>query len=150
MSTFQPVQQPSVSHMIFRPVLTGIIAAGIDRVILKNINLKSNLAYATSVGVGVMTASKISTMVPPLSLGTLSNGHSVSGRLSEVILGTGFSYATNAYVMGNARQSSTNAYDGLPSFSKNVITQVMVITASDLLATLINEYINGSPLDIYA
>ena len=145
----QPVQ-PSVSHMLMRPVLAGIIAGSLDRYVMKNQNIKSNAAFGVSVTLSTIAASKISPMLPVLSSATLSNGHPVTQRLSEIILGSSSSFVVNKYVMGNGTQTSNNSYDGLPSASKDLFYRIAIVSIADVAATVINEMINGSPIDIYA
>ena len=148
--TVQPVQ-PSLSHMLMRPVIAGVIASSLDRYVMKNNNnLKSNIAFGASVSVGLIAATKVAPMLPVLSSATLTNGHPVTQRLSEIVLGSGSSFVVNKYVMGNGTQTSNNSYDGLPSASKDLFYRIAIVSIADVAATIINEFLNGSPIDIYA
>ena len=147
--TVQPVQ-PSLSHMLMRPVIAGVIAGSMDRYVMKNQNLKSNAAFGASVGISTIASSKIAPMLPIVSSTVLSNGHPMTQRLSEIILGSSSSFVVNKYVMGNGTQTSNNSYDGLPSASKDLFYRIAIVSIADVAATVINEWLNGSPLDIYA
>ena len=147
--TVQPVQ-PSISHMLMRPVIAGIISASLDRYVMKNQNLKSNAAFGAAVTVGIIGATKVAPMLPVLSSSTLSNGHPMTQRLSEIVLGSSSSFIVNKYILNNGTQTSNNSYDGLPSASKDLFYRIAIVSIADVAATVINEMINGSPIDIYA
>jgi hypothetical protein len=89
---------------LLRAVLSGVIVGSIDRFVLGNQNLQSNMIFAGCVASGTLGADIIATQVPMVigDLNYLTNDKVLSQRLAEVLGGVGISIGVNDYVLKNS------------------------------------------------
>lgn len=109
---------------VLRPVVAGSIAAVLHRVVLKNGDIKSNVAFGATVGVAVAGTEMLAGYVP-------IKGSQIGQRLVEITSAVGATYVVNRYVM----KSGT----GLMRLGAAVVV-------SDVLAEFICDYAAGRPL----
>jgi hypothetical protein len=123
-----------------KPVATGAIAAAMDKYVLMQPDMKKSLYFGGAVAVGSVAATLAAPMVPnviPIDMGDSIDGKTLSGRVMEVALATGSSWAVNKYLLKNevSREDWTK--------------RVGVIAASSFLGEYVSDYLVGEPLSYF-
>lgn len=131
------MSSPLLSDTYFKPLATAGVAILLDRMVLKQTDMKKNLTFGLSVGAGVGIGAMVAKNLPiPDSPSTFGNGKQIASRLLEVTSGAGTAYVVNRYIMKN-----DNA---------GMIRKLGVIVASDFLGEYITDYATGRPLGFFA
>ena len=129
---------PLLSETYLKPLASAGVAVLLDRLLLKQTDIKKNLSFALSVGAGIGIGAMVAKNLPiPDSPSAFGNGKQIGSRVLEIASGTATTYAVNRFVMKN------DAGTGM-------IRKVGVIFASDLLGEYITDYANGRPLGFFA
>ena len=84
-----------------KPILTGIAIIGLDKYALNQSNLNSSIYFGIAGAVGIFGAQLITPMIPNQGSGTMVDPRTLEGRILEVGLGTGATYALNKFVLNN-------------------------------------------------
>ena len=137
----------SASHVYIRPLFASAIAIILDRQLMKQTNYKSNLAFGAAVGLSIMASSTVASNLPVLNFGSLTNGLPITQRLTEVVLGSSGAYVLNKYALKNIASTHSSPYDTYPSVNTEFMQRVGVVIISDTLASVINEYMNGTVIN---
>ena len=128
---------PLLSDTYLKPLATAGVAVLLDRMVLKQTDMKKNLTFGLSVGAGVSIGAMLAKNLPiPDSPSSFGNGKQIASRLLEVTSGSGTAYVVNRYIMKN-----DNA---------GMIRKLGVIVASDFLCEYITDYATGRPLGFFA
>jgi hypothetical protein len=132
---------PSSAMAIFtEPVCQGIVASLADRFVMGNPDMKQNMIFGASVGVGNSLGDLVS--ISFASTGEslfgdspgLYTGSTLTMRLLEVGASTGIAYGLNKYGLLN-------------DFSNDMYKKIGVIVASSVAGTYMFQYIQGKALD---
>ena len=117
---------------VLRAVISGAIVGSIDRFVLGNQNLQSNMIFAGCVASGTLGADIIATQVPMVigDLNYLTNDKVLSQRLAEVLGGVGISIGVNDYVLKNS-----NYFNGY-SPSNELIMKIGAIVLADSVSSM--------------
>ena len=102
--TNQSIKKRFFSATILKPVICASTVFLADRFILKNLNTKSNIAFASSVGGGVMIASSIGEATENmLHTNTIvgSLGKNLEARIIETLSGASIAYCVNRFILKN-------------------------------------------------
>ena len=137
----------SASHVYIRPLFASAIAIILDRQLMKQTNYKSNLAFGAAVGLSIMASSTVASNLPVLNFGSLTNGLPITQRLTEVVLGSSGAYVLNKYALKNIASTHSSPYDTYPSVNTEFMQRVGVVIIADTLASVINEYMNGTVIN---
>ena len=127
------------SPLYVKPVATGAIAAALDKYVLLQPDMKKSLYFGGSVALGSVAATLTAPLVPnvvPIEMDGI-DGKTLTGRVVEVGLSTGSSWAINKYLLKNevSREDWTK--------------RVGVIAASSFLGEYVSDYMTGQPLSYF-
>ena len=117
-----------------KPILTAGAIVALDKYALGQQNLNSSIYFGLAGAVGIFTASMATPMIPRQGSGTFMDARTLEGRILEVGLGAGSTYALNKFVFNN---------DLRPN---DLMMKVAVIAAADFAAEYIDDYLGGRPL----
>ena len=117
-----------------KPILTAGAIVALDKYALGQQNLNSSIYFGLAGAVGIFTASMVTPMIPKQGSGTFMDARTLEGRILEVGLGAGSTYALNKFVFNN---------DLRPN---DLMMKVAVIAAADFAAEYIDDYLGGRPL----
>ena len=117
-----------------KPILTGIAVIGIDKYVLNQTNLNSSIYFGAAAAVGISGAQLVTPMFPNQGSNTMVDPRTLEGRILEISLGTGATYALNRYVLNN----DLNPND--------LLMKVTVIAGADVIAEFADDYLNNRPL----
>ena len=136
-STKRATQENSITkRAITASLVKPLIGAGsiflIDRFLLNNTNVKSNILFASSVGVGFFFSSSLGALVKnkfPTStpLGALNKN--MECRIVEIVSGSGSAYVINNFILKNDYSCDQMLY------------KLGLIVVSDLIAETVSEII---------
>ena len=130
--TNQSIKKRFFSATILKPVICASTVFLADRFILKNLNTKSNIAFASSVGGGVMIASSIGEATKNMFytntiVGSL--GKNLEARIIETLSGASIAYCVNRFVLKNDYNN------------KDLLNKLGIIVFSDFVAESITTMI---------
>ena len=117
-----------------KPILAGAVIVAIDKYALNQQNLNNSIYFGIAGAVGIFGAQIVTPMIPNQGSGTMIDPRTLEGRVLEVGLGTGATYALNKFVFLN----DLNPND--------LMMKVGVIVAADFVAEYIDDYLAGRPL----
>ncbi len=116
-----------------KPILTAGAIVALDKYALNQTNLNSSIYFGIAGAVGIWTASMVTPMIPKQGSGTFMYARTLEGRILEVSLGTGSTYALNKFVLNN----DLNPND--------LMMKGAMIAAADFAAECIDDYLGGRP-----
>ena len=117
-----------------KPIITGAVIVALDKYALNQQNLNNSIYFGIAGAVGIFGAQIVTPMIPNQGSGTMIDPRTLEGRVLEVGLGTGATYALNKFVFLN----DLNPND--------LMMKVGVIVAADFVAEYIDDYLAGRPL----
>ena len=117
-----------------KPIINGAVIVAIDKYALNQQNLNNSIYFGIAGAVGIFGAQIVTPMIPNQGSGTMIDPRTLEGRVLEVGLGTGATYALNKFVFLN----DLNPND--------LMMKVGVIVAADFVAEYIDDYLAGRPL----
>ena len=117
-----------------KPILAGAVIVAIDKYALNQQNLNNSIYFGIAGAVGIFGAQIVTPLIPNQGSGTMIDPRTLEGRVLEVGLGTGATYALNKFVFLN----DLNPND--------LMMKVGVIVAADFVAEYIDDYLAGRPL----
>ena len=117
-----------------KPILAGAVIVAIDKNALNQQNLNNSIYFGIAGAVGIFGAQIVTPLIPNQGSGTMIDPRTLEGRVLEVGLGTGATYALNKFVFLN----DLNPND--------LMMKVGVIVAADFVAEYIDDYLAGRPL----
>ena len=117
-----------------KPILAGSVIVAIDKYALNQQNLNNSIYFGIAGAVGIFGAQIVTPLIPNQGSGTMIDPRTLEGRVLEVGLGTGATYALNKFVFLN----DLNPND--------LMMKVGVIVAADFVAEYIDDYLAGRPL----
>ena len=117
-----------------KPILAGAVIVAIDKYALNQQNLNNSIYFGIAGAVGIFGAQIVTPLIPRQGSGTMIDPRTLEGRVLEVGLGTGATYALNKFVFLN----DLNPND--------LMMKVGVIVAADFVAEYIDDYLAGRPL----
>ena len=117
-----------------KPILAGAVIVVIDKYELNQQNLNNSIYFGIAGAVGIFGAQIVTPLIPNQGSGTMIDPRTLEGRVLEVGLGTGATYALNKFVFLN----DLNPND--------LMMKVGVIVAADFVAEYIDDYLAGRPL----
>ena len=131
------MSSPLLSDTYFKPLATAGVAVLLDRLVLKQTDMKKNLTFGLSVGAGVGLGAMVAKNLPiPDSPSSFGNGKQIASRMLEITSGAGTAYAVNRFIMKN------DAGTGM-------IRKLGVIVASDFIGEYLTDYASGRPLGFF-
>ncbi len=83
---------------------------------------------------GVYTASMVTPLIPNQGRGSFMDARTLEGRILEIGLGTGSTYALNKYMFNN----DLNPND--------LMMMCAVIAGADFISSYVDDYLSGRPL----
>ena len=117
-----------------KPILTGGCIVLLDKYALNQTNLNSSIYFGLAGAVGIFAAQMVTPMIPKQGSGTMFDPRTLEGRILEVSLGTGSTYALNKFVLNN----DLNPND--------LMMKVAVIAGADFISEYLTDYLEGRPL----
>ena len=117
-----------------KPILAGAVIVAIDKYALNQQNLNNSIYFGIAGAVGIFGAQIVTPLIPNQGSGTMIDPRTLEGRVLEVGLGTGATYALNKFVFLN----DLNPND--------LMMKVGVIVAADFVAEYVDDYLAGRPL----
>ena len=117
-----------------KPIITGAVIVALDKYALNQQNLNNSIYFGIAGAVGIFGAQIVTPLIPNQGSGTMIDHRTLEGRVLEVGLGTGATYALNKFVFLN----DLNPND--------LMMKVGVIVAADFVAEYIDDYLAGRPL----
>ena len=117
-----------------KPILAGAVIVAIDNYALNQQNLNNSIYFGIAGAAGIFGAQIVTPLIPNQGSGTMIDPRTLEGRVLEVGLGTGATYALNKFVFLN----DLNPND--------LMMKVGVIVAADFVAEYIDDYLAGRPL----
>lgn len=130
---------PLLSERYFKPLVSAGVAVILDRVVLKQTDIKKNISFGLSVGAGIGLGAVVANALPiPDSPSSFGNGKQIASRLIEVTSGSGSAYVVNRFVMKNDADKA------------GTIRKLGVILVSDVVGEYICDYANGRTLAYFA
>ena len=126
------VTKQIVTASIVKPILAASSIFLIDRFVLNNTNTKSNILFASSVGVGIFFSSSLGALVKnhlPTSTPIGALNKNIESRIVEIVSGSGSAYLINNFILKN-------------DYSYNqILYKLGLIVASDIIAETVAEII---------
>ena len=117
-----------------KPILAGAVIVAIDKYALNQQNLNNSIYFGIAGAAGIFGAQIVTPLIPNQGSGTMIDPRTLEGRVLEVGLCTGATYALNKFVFLN----DLNPND--------LMMKVGVIVAADFVAEYIDDYLAGRPL----
>ena len=117
-----------------KPVLVAGCIVALDKYALNQQNLNNSLYFGLAGTIGVYTASMITPLIPNQASGSFMDARTLEGRILEIGLGTGSTYALNKFVFSN---------DIIPN---DLLMKCAVIAGADFVAEYVDDYLSGRPL----
>ena len=117
-----------------KPILAGAVIVALDKYALNQQNLNNSIYFGIAGAVGIFGAQIVTPLIPNQGSGTMIDPRTLEGRVLEVGLGTGATYALNKFVFLN----DLNPND--------LMMKVGVIVAADFVAEYIDDYLAGRTL----
>ena len=117
-----------------KPVLVAGAIVALDKYALNQTNLNNSLQFGLAGAIGVYTASMVTPLIPRQGGGSFMDARTLEGRILEVGLGTGSTYALNKFVFNN----DLNPND--------LMMKCAVIAGADFIAEYVDYYLSGKPL----
>ena len=117
-----------------KPIITGAVIVALDKYALNQQNLNNSIYFGIAGAVGIYGAQIVTPLIPRQGSGTMIDPRTLEGRVLEVGLGTGATYALNKFVFLN----DLNPND--------LMMKVGVIVAADFVAEYVDDYLAGRPL----
>ncbi len=117
-----------------KPILTAGCIVALDKYALGQQDLNGSIYFGLAGAVGIFTASMVTPMIPKQGSGTFMDARTLEGRILEVGLGAGSTYALNKFVFNN---------DLRPD---DLMMKVAVIAGADFIAEYVDDYLGGRPL----
>ena len=117
-----------------KPIFACAVIVAIDKYALNQQNINNSIYFGIAGAVGIFGAQIVTPMIPNQGSGTMIDPRTLEGRVLEVGLGTGATYALNKFVFLN----DLNPND--------LMMKVGVIVAADFVAEYIDDYLAGRPL----
>ena len=105
-----------------KPILAGAVIVALDKYALNQQNLNNSIYFGIAGAVGIFGAQIVTPLIPNQGSGTMIDPRTLEGRVLEVGLGTGATYALNKFVFLN----DLNPND--------LMMKVGVIVAADFVA----------------
>lgn len=137
MISMKKTSQISVKKRIFsasfvKPMVAAATILLIDKFYFKNNNMKSNIYFAGSVGVGIFASSSVGEMsrnLFPTSTAIGSLGKNLESRVVEIVCGSGSAYAVNRFLLKNEYKMS------------DMIPRIISIAVADMVAETVTEMV---------
>lgn len=131
---------PLISETVLRPVVSGTVAVLLDRMVLKQTDLKKSLVFGASVGAGIAIGSFTANSLIPDTTPTASfaNGKQIGTRLLEIMAGSSSAFLVNKYVLKNSTDKVS------------VMKKMAVILVADVAGEYASDYMSGRPLAFMA
>ena len=117
-----------------KPIITGAVIVAIDKYALNQQNLNNSIYFGIAGAIGIFGAQIVTPLIPNQGSGTMIDPRTLEGRVLEVGLGTGATYALNKFVFLN----DLNPND--------LMMKVGVILAADVISEFADDYLNNRPL----
>ena len=126
------VTKQIVTASLVKPIIAASSIFLIDRFVLNNTNTKSNILFASSVGVGIFFSSSLGAVVKnhlPTSTPIGALNKNIESRMVEIVSGSGSAYLINNFILKN-------------DYSYNqILYKLGLIVASDIIAESVAEVI---------
>ena len=126
------VTKQIVTASLVKPIIAASSIFLIDRFVLNNSNTKSNLLFASSVGVGIFFSSSLGALLKnhlPSSTPIGALNKNLESRMIEIVSGSGSAYLINNFILKN-------------DYSYNqILYKLGLIVASDIIAESVAEVI---------
>ena len=126
------VTKQIVTASLVKPIIAASSIFLIDRFVLNNTNTKSNILFASSVGVGIFFSSSLGAVVKnhlPTSTPIGALNKNIESRMVEIVSGSGSAYLINNFILKN-------------DYSYNqILYKLGLIVASDIIAETVAEII---------
>jgi hypothetical protein len=133
------MSSPLISESLVKPLASAGVAVLLDRIVLKQTDLKKNISFGLAVGAGISIGSMTAKVLPiPDSPSSFGNGKQIASRLIEITSGCGSAYVVNRFIMKNDADRA------------GMIRKVGVIVASDFIGEYLCDYFSGRPLAYFA
>jgi hypothetical protein len=114
-----------------KPLIGGVVAAGLDNIWLMNKNTTANMYFGASVAAGLFASQIIDPLIPQIiPVSVLSNGKTIEDRILEIESGACCGYVVNKYILKN---------DYNPS---DMYKKLAIIAASDYMADRSLSYLS--------
>ena len=125
----------------FKPLVGGLTAIALDKMVLMQPNMQSSLYFGGAVGAGLLLVSMFDTKIPSFlpdipSIG--ASGETLSKRVLEITAGAGSAYAINRYVIKN---------DNNPQM---MMKKLGVVIVSDFVGEYASDYFSSRALSYFA
>ena len=121
-----------ITASLVKPIIAASSIFLIDRFVLNNSNTKSNLLFASSVGVGIFFSSSLGALLKnhlPSSTPIGALNKNLESRMIEIVSGSGSAYLINNFILKN-------------DYSYNqILYKLGLIVASDIIAESVAEVI---------
>lgn len=131
-TTDKNVTKKIVTASFVKPVIAASSIFLIDRFVLNNTNTKSNILFASSVGVGIFFASSLGALLKnhfPTSTPIGALNKNLESRFVEIVSGSGSAYLINNFILKN-------------DYSYNqMLYKLGLIVVSDLVAETVAEIV---------
>jgi hypothetical protein len=128
---------------VLRPALSGLIVSVLDRLVVGNGTLASNLIFGLSVATGTLVGDVAATQISPMvgDWAMLSTDKSLSNRTSEIVGGATMSILVNDYLIGNPNYWSNNSpsVELLEKIGLIVVADTISAQFSDMLENKVKE-----------
>ena len=126
------VTKQIITASLVKPIIAASSIFLIDRFVLNNSNTKSNLLFASSVGVGIFFSSSLGALLKnhlPSSTPIGALNKNLESRMIEIVSGSGSAYLINNFILKN-------------DYSYNqILYKLGLIVASDIIAESVAEVI---------
>ena len=117
-----------------KPILTAGCIVALDKYALNQQNLNNSLYFGLAGAIEVYTASMVTPLIPNQGSGSFMDARTLEGRILEIGLGTGSTYALNKFVFNN----DLNPND--------LLMKCAVIAGADFISEYVDDYLSGKPL----
>ena len=127
-----------MSYSYLKPVITGAVAVGIDKMFLGETDLTKSIYFGTAVAGGTFIGGQIGNMLPTVvpTIGFI-DGKTLEVRLAEIGASAGLGYAINTQILKNDYQYS------------QMYNKLAAIAVSEVLGEYITDYLDGTPVSYF-
>ena len=126
--------------LLYKPVVAGLTAYGIDKFYFKNGSSNHNMYFAGSVALGIGLGAMTNSLTADVQQTILPNGKGLLQRAVEIGGGAASAYGINKYVLKN------ESYKDVSEIGSAKIIGAIVV--ADVVSEYFCDYMAGRPLSL--
>ncbi len=129
------------SSYLVRPLVAGILSAGLNYKVLGESDWNKNGQFAVAVSAGIALADTIAPSITK-TMGAGASSSAIATRVTEIVFGSGSSFAINKYVFGNTPYN----YD---TTTQDLMKKTGVVVVADVVSNMLLDLVSSKPVSLF-